>query len=349
MVAMNSITRDNEVHGAKTPWALCALAVCALMGCALGAARSDSSDEAPSQAAASPASPAGAPSLYVVDAANTLQSFDADGNSLRKFQFNPQVGTLNGGLTLFKGIVYATSVKGEGAEVTSRVFAYDAVSLKQVRLHLGAFTVPGDSGAPAAAGTYRAIIYNPDTDRFYVASDRLGLLVFDRLGAYVPRAGAPDAKAAPVSGLAYDSTQHALWGIIDRRTVKFGADGSGPLPGLPALGAQYRHGRGAVALAYCPGADAGALGEIAVTFGDPRLGPHSFGTGRTYDAGGKPIGTSYGGKIVNAHAMSCSPRGEVFIAADNGLLQYTVEGARGASRSYSQQLTAPIYGVLATD
>ena len=346
MVAMHSITRDNEVHNARIRWGLCTLATCALMGCALGAARSDNSDEAPSQAAASPASPAspaGAPSLYVVDAANTLQSFDADGNSLRKFQFNPQVGTLSGGLTLFSGNVYATSVKGEGAELTSRVFAYDATTLKQVRLHLGAFTVPADSGAPVSAGAYHAIVYTPVTDRFYVASDRLGLLVFDRLGAYIPSTSASAAKAAPVSALAYDSTQHALWAIVDRHTVKFGDDGSGPLPGIAPLGAQYRHGRGAVALAFCP------AGGLAVAFGEPRLGPHSDGSGRTYDSGGQPIGASYAGKIVNAHAMSCSARGEIFIAADNGLLQYTVQGAQVESHAYAQQLTAPILGVLAAN
>jgi hypothetical protein len=344
MVAMNSTTRDNEVRGARTRWALCAWIACALMGCALGAARNETSDEPSSQAAVHPT---GAPSLYVVDAANTLQSFDADGNSLRKFQFNPQVGTLNGGLALFEGHVYATSVKGEGADVTSRVFAYDAITLKQVRLHLGAFTVPGDSGS---AGAYRAILYNPVAGRFYVASDRLRLLVFDRLGAYIPRTGAPAEKAAPISALAYDSTLHALWGVIDRHTVTISHDGA-PLPGLPALGAQYRHGRGAVALAFCPGDGDGAdpAGALAVAFGEPRLGPHSVGTGRTYDAGGKPIGTFYGGKIVNAHAMACSSRGDIFIAADNGLLQYTVEGAKSGSHSYSQQLTAPIYGVLATN
>jgi hypothetical protein len=275
-----------------------------------------------------------------VDAANTLQSFDAAGNSLSKMQFNPQVGTLTGGMTLFHGAVYANSVKGAGAELASRVFAYDAITLKQVRLHIGAFVVPPDAGG---AGTYSAIVYNPTSDRFYVASDRLGLLVFDRLGAYVPRV---DAKPAPVSALAFDSAQHALWGIADRHTVRFGDDASGPLPGIAPLGAQYRHGRGAVALAFCPGDGAGAL---ALAFGDPRLGPHSFGTGRTYDAGGQPIGTAFGGKIVNAHAISCSPRGEIFIAADNGLLQYTLEGTQAESHHYSQQLTVPIYGVLASN
>ncbi len=98
-----------------------------------------------------------------------------------------------------------------------------------------------------------------------------------------------------------------------------------------------------MALAICPD------GALAVAFGDPRLGPHSTDAARTYNADGQPIGSSYGGKIVNARAMSCSSRGELFIAADNGLLQYTVEGAQGSSHSYSQQLTAPIYGVLAAN
>jgi hypothetical protein len=287
-------------------------------------------------------SPPGTPALYVVDATNTLKSFDEQGNELAEAKFKTEVGTLTGAMALYQGRLYAASAKAEAGNATGRVFAYNATTLKQVALHLGAFKAPAGVGD---IGTIRAMVYEPGSDRFYVASELLGLLVFDHAGGYVSRAGA----SAAASALAYDTNQHVLWGIVDRHVVKFSADGSDPLPGLAALGAQYRHGRGAVALAYCPGAGDGALGSLAVAFGASGLGPRSVDTARTYDAGGKPIGTSYGGKIVNAHAMACSSRSEVFIAADNGLLRYTVQGAQGGAHSSAQQLTAPIYGVLAAN
>jgi hypothetical protein len=316
----NRVARDNEPHRTGSQWGLRACVACALIVCAFGAKGDDAS--------------VGAPTLYVVDAANTLRSFDANGAALGTFLFNPEVGALTGGMTLFHGHVYAISTKGKGTEAVSRVFAFDAATLKQVRLHIGAFAPP--AGGPAA-GKYSAIVYDPDADRFYVASERLSVLVFDRLGAYIPHEG---VKPVSVTALAYDTNQHVLRGIVDRHVVKFAADGSGPLPGLAAEGAQYWHGRAALAIAYCAVEDgSGSPGSIAVTF--------SSGAVRNFDAAGKPSGAPYGAKLINARGMSCSSHGEVFIAADNGLQEYTVQGAKRDVSKFSQALTAPIYGVLA--
>jgi hypothetical protein len=319
-LTMNRVARDNETHRTGSQWGLYACLACALIACAFGAKGDDASVEAPT--------------LYVVDAANTLRSFDANGAALGTFQFNPEVGALTGGMTLFQGHVYVISTKGKGTEAVSRVFAFDAATLKQVRLHIGAFAPPANG---PAAGRYSAIVYDPDADRFYVASERLSVLVFDRLGTYIPREG---VKPLSVTALAYDTNQQVLRGIVDRHVVKFAADGSGPLPGLAAEGAQYRHGRGALAIAYCAAEDgSGAPGSIAVTFSSGAVG--------NYDAAGKPSGALYRAKLINARAMSCSSHGEIFIAADNGLKEYTVQGAERDVSKISQALTAPIYGVLA--
>jgi hypothetical protein len=320
LMTMNRVARDNETRRTGSQWGLYACVACALIACAFGAQGEDAS--------------VGAPTLYVVDAANTLQSFDANGAALGKFKFNPEVGALAGGMTLSHGDVYAISTKGKGTEAVSRVFAFDAATLKQVRLHIGAFAPPADG---PAAGKYSAIVYDPDTDRFFVASERLSVLVFDRLGTYIPR---KDVNPVSVTALAYDANQHVLWGIVDRHVVKFAADGSGPLPGVAASGAQYRHHGGALAIAYCAAQEgSGSPGSIAVTFSSGAVG--------NYDAAGRPSGALYRAKLINARAMSCSSHGEVFIAADNGLKEYVIQGAERDVSKIPQALTAPIYGVLA--
>jgi len=143
--------------------------------------------------------------------------------------------------------------------------------------------VPADSGAPAGAGgagTYRAIVYNPDADRFYVASDSLGLLVFDRLGAYVRAPARLPPGIGP--GLRFHTAcplgnHRSAYREIQRRRQRAASGSTTPRRAVPARPR-------AVALAFCP------LGALAVAFGDPRLGPHSVGPGRTYDADGKPSG-----------------------------------------------------------
>jgi hypothetical protein len=288
------------------------------------------------------------PALYVVDSQNTLHSFGDGGTPLRTMQFNAEIGTLNGGITLAMGNLYVTWVKpandGNIDGDRSGVFAYDRITLRQVRLHIGAFKLKDAALNP---GAMHSIVYDPHSDRFYVATDRLGLLAFDRAGGYIPRA--PESTLS-VSSAAYDPTHHSLWGIVGRHAVvQFSEDGNGPLTGFPATGPRYRHGHGALALAYCAieGRDAGPLDAVAVTFAEAKAGSRGVGTGQTFDPAGKSIGSPYGTTIVNPHGMACSSRGEVFIAADNGLLEYTFQGSSLNPSVYSQGLSGPIYGVLA--
>lgn len=283
-----------------------------------------------------------APALFVIDSANTLYSFDAHGKALQKMVFKSTVGTLNGGMTLAMGKVYVSYVKAADRGVGGGVFAFDATTLRQVRLHIGAFTMPGDAGDP---GVIHALAYNPGNGHFRVATDRLGLLAFDRAGQYIPTS--PES-AGSVSAVAFDSTHTTLWAISGRAIVQYDEQSNSPVPRIPAAHAFGGHGRDPSALAYCSIAGGGTIpgAVIAVVFG--RTNPaHHTGTGQTYDIAGKPLGPSYGGKIINPHGMSCSSRGEVFIAADNGLLEYTVRGAIFPPAEDLQQLRSPMYGVLA--
>ena len=66
-----------------------------------------------------------------------------------------------------------------------------------------------------------------------------------------------------------------------------------------------------------------------------------------YDTSGNLLSAPFGGAITRLHNMSCTTNGYVFIAADNGLLEYN--SASGASVALPAGgfagLTAPIYGV----
>jgi len=287
------------------------------------------------------AQPPGAPALFVIDSANTLYSFDARGKSLQKMVFKTSVGTLNGGMTLAMGLVYLTYVKAADQGVGGGVFAFDATTLRQVRLHVGAFTASSAAGDP---GVMRAIVYNPRNGHFHVATDRLGLLAFDRAGQYIPR---PPESTSSMSAVAYDSAHATLWGIADHAVVWYGEESNSPLPGFPAAHAFDGRGRQPLALGLCstPGDGTSPVDAIAVAFANTK--PGRPGTGQSYDRAGKPIGASYSGKIINPHGLSCSSRGEVFIAADNGLLEYTLQGAVLPPAGDLQQQGSPMFGVLA--
>jgi hypothetical protein len=297
---------------------------------------------------AAQSAPPGEPALYVIDSRNTLYALDGSGNPLHTMQFKTEIGQLNGGIALAMGNVYVTWDKpaddGRVEGDRSGVFAFDQATLRQVRLHIGAFKLKDAAVNP---GAMRGIVYDPHSNLFYVATERLGLLAFDRAGTYIART--PESTLS-VSSVAYDSTRHSLWGIIDRdAVVQFGEEGNAPLPGLPPTGAWYRHGHGALALTYCAteGQDAGPLTAVAVAFGEAKTGSRGAASGQSFDTAGKPIGSPYGSKILNPHGMACSSHGEVFVAADNGLLEYTLQGSPLNPSVFSQGLSGPIYGVLA--
>jgi hypothetical protein len=84
-----------------------------------------------------------------------------------------------------------------------------------------------------------------------------------------------------------------------------------------------------------------------VAFGEAKTGSRGAASGQSFDTAGKPIGSPYGSKILNPHGMACSSHGEVFVAADNGLLEYTLQGSPLNPSVFSQGLSGPIYGVLA--
>ncbi|MGB6354284.1 MAG: hypothetical protein WBF21_09925, partial [Steroidobacteraceae bacterium] len=262
----------------------CAFAACFYSIAAIGSGDAPPADDT-SQAISSTndasrsATPA-APAVYVVDSSNTLRSFDVNGNSLQQRQFNSALGYLNGGMTLAMGLVYATWAKPDGAG--GGVFAFDARTLRQVRLHLSAFTVDAASGP----GTLQGIAFDAHQNRFYVATQRLGLLAFNSFGVYIPR---DPQSTSSVAAVAYDSSQHSLWAIVDRHAVaQFSEESGTSLPGIPAKGAPYRHARGPLAVAYCAASDGGsAPNAIAVAFGGTEAGSDAAGAGQSYDAAGK--------------------------------------------------------------
>jgi hypothetical protein len=147
-----------------------------------------------------------------------------------------------------------------------------------------------------------------------------------------------------VYSIALDAERGSMWGVLDRRAVERFADDRDPKAlSFSAQGAPYRHGRGPIALAYCnSGGDGGA---IAVVFSNKKT-QSTPGAGQTYDFAGKPIGNSYGGTVVNPHAIACSSHGEVFVAADNGLLVFDLQGIPKPPPGALQALHDPIYGVL---
>jgi hypothetical protein len=336
---MRSLTSTRSRRSAKISLlGLCAILI-AMVG--LSGAQDATSDVlADNGAGAQP----GAPALFVIDSANTLSSFDVHGKSLQKMVFKTTVGTLDGGMTLAMGRIYVSYVKAASRGAGSGVFAFDAITLKQVLLHIGAFSVP--DGA-SDAGVIRAIAYDPDDGRFHVAVDGLGLLAFDRSGQYIP---GPSKSTAAISAIAYDSKHTTLWAIADQAVVRYGEENASPLFGVPVAHAFGVRRRAPSALAYCSvgGDGASAAEAIAVVFGGTNSGHHgSAGTAQSYDVAGKPIGSLYGGRIFNPHGVSCSSRGEVFIAADNGLLEYTVQGSIATPLGDLRQLSSPVYGVLA--
>jgi len=285
---------------------------------------------------------AGGPAVFVIDSANTLRSFDVNGNALQKMQFKSEVGDLNGGMTLAMDKVYVTWVKSAGNEAGGGVFAFDAVTLKQVRLHIGAFNVPAAVGDP---GERHGIAYDPQVDRFFVASDHLGLLTFDRSGKFVPR---PVQSALSVSAIAYDFGHKSLWGIVAHKLVTFSGENMTLNPGPSGTDAPSRRGFGAAAVALCTEGvdDAPPLTVIAVAYTGLGAGSH-LGSGQTYDVAGKHMGASYGAKILEPRGISCTSSGEVFIAAQNGLLEYTLQGAAISPPGELGGLSSPLRGVLA--
>ncbi len=300
-----------------------AAAALALLGCAVcGAAAPD------------------APAVYAIDSSNTLQAYDAAGRRLASLPFRAELGRLNGGIALALGNVYVTWEKPRSVDPPepekSGVYAFDRISLRPVRLHIGAFK-PADTDADA--GAMRAIAYDPGNERFYVATERSGLLQFNNAGVPVPR---NSESRRSTSSVAYDSDRRILWSIVDHHEViRFDVEAGVSLPDLAATGGS-RPARGSrpLALAYCPG---GSSGIVAVAFGSAKGG--GAATAQLFDAKGAPLGSAR--KIAHPNALSCSSSGELLVAADQGLMKYAVGSSTIPSSVQWEGLSPPVYGAMA--
>jgi hypothetical protein len=276
----------------------------------------------------------GEPALLVVDSSSTLSSFDADGKALQQTQFKPELGKLTGGMALAMGKVYVTWVQPSGQ--WGGVVAFDRLTLRQVRLHIGAFA-PSDRANDPGAG--RGIIWDPERQRFYIATEHQGLLAFDRAGGPIPMTG---GTAVPTLAVAYDSASHSPWTIDDHGQLARWSDDGAQTPGFRVRG--VNHSR-AASMSYCPAGE-GSDPIIAVALRAAKAESRAAGAVQIFDSTGKSL-SFHGAKIADPHALSCSSRGELFVAAGTGLLEFKLQGPALTPPGDLARLSAPLYGVLA--
>lgn len=294
-------------------------------------------------------STAGPAVLFVVDATNTLWGFDADARLVASAPVSAEIGRLNGALAPAMGMVYAvidrTAERGGGEWVV----AFDARTLKQRFLHRGAFTIPPPDGdaAPLTPGAYRSFAYDDDAQRFFVATDGAGVLTFDRVGGYVPGASAPQGALSSVAR----GRSPVLWLVTARHDLVRHAAGEGQADAtLPRTGPLYAGGQGPVALAHCPPTGDEPAGVLAVASARAASSPaRRTGLVQLVGEDGAPIGKRFAATITAPHAISCSSHRQVYVAADNGLLEFTPQGQPVAAHGDLGRLVAPVLGVLVTD
>jgi hypothetical protein len=299
-----------------------------------------------------PATPATAV-IFVVDSTNTLWGFDTDARIVATVPVSASVGRLNGALTFAMGRVYAVIDRAPDTGGGNWVVAFNGKTLKQNFLHRGAFTLTLDPDAPAGSplvvpGEMDSLTYDEAAQRFFVATTRAGVLMFDRVGMYVPRL--PESMLA-VSSIALDRAHKLLWAATDHRAImKFAEDANAPVAELPRTGSLYRGSSGPRAVAYCTGGGGYSADVLIVAFGSAVAGSRSgHGAAQAFDTDGKPVGKRLAGKIIAPHAISCSTQRQIYIAADNGLLEFTPQGQQVRPRGDFAKLTAPVLGVLAVN
>jgi hypothetical protein len=281
------------------------------------------------------------PSLYVVDVSNTLSAYGRDGSLLQKVTLDPDKATLNGGIAVGEGHVFVTYYRPDGKDLVAGVVAFNAVTLHPTMLHQGAFHAPAELGD---AGLFRAITFDPGKQQYHLASDKLGPLVFDRFGKFVSRLpGGPTAASA----LTFDRAHHALW-LVDgsHRLVVYRGESDAPTSPTDAAAAGVRPKRGfaPVAAAVCGSDDSAVLAVVYAS-----TGRGAAGAGQAYDPAGKPLGKGFAGKIANPHAIACTADGTVYVAADNGLRGFTLQGEPVPLGADLAALTGPVKGVYAVE
>jgi hypothetical protein len=288
------------------------------------------------------ATPPAAPVVFVVDSTDTLSSYDPAGNLLGRVALNAPVGALNGaGITVAQGIVYVTVGPAAG-KISGGVIAFNASNLHPVGL-----------GSDAFAGLVNpvGIAYDPVNAQFYVA-DRSGtVFAYDSAGSPL---GEPPFDAA--TNLAYDAISNTLWLASDigqsnsQGIHEFNADLSTAqtinsqtqfVPPAPFSAATDNP----VAIAYCPNSGGGRVDLVIVGFAGFASGGGPVAA--SYSTTGAGFSGAFTGTTGNIHAMSCSSLGQVFVAADNGLLEYNITGsAIGPATGAFPGLTPPVYGVF---
>jgi DNA-binding beta-propeller fold protein YncE len=283
--------------------------------------------------------------VYVIDSTYTLFEFDPSGHLIASVKLPGQaasVGTLNGGgITVDANNVYVTL----GAPSTG-IAAFTRATLQPVTLGAGAF---------AGLNTPRGIVFDPANAQFYVANGGSTVTTYDDSGTATGSFLQSGGIYGP-SGIAYDATDNALW------VANYTGGGSSVSPqyGIAdftaggSLIANFPTAASPAGTPFAPPNNTGHEMPYWISYCGSSLAvgfiSDSSGSGISeaagYSTAGALLGAGYAG-ITNLHAMACAPAGNVYVAADNGLLQFnTVSGASVALPSGGfAGLTAPIYGV----
>ncbi len=288
------------------------------------------------------------PALYVIDSTLTLFGFDANGNKLTSTALPAaaagSIGNLNGGgITVDANNVYVTL----GAPSNS-VVAFNKFNLQPVSLPSGSF---------AGLDTPRGIVYDSNNRQFYVGNGGSTVTAYSAAGA--PLAiSFPSAVYGP-SGVAFDPVDRTIWvanytggsgvganyGVAEfnengslAQTFNYATQFVAPVNGSREL---------PYAIGYCVSSGGAPANIVAVGFLSDNSG-QGQSEGGGYSSSGIEIGTQFVNTLTNPHAMSCASTGQIYVAADNGLLIYNVTGSEiGPATGAFSALKAPIYGVFA--
>ncbi len=288
----------------------------------------------------------GAETVYVIDSTYQLFEFDAQGNFVASVNLpgsTSSVGNLNGGgISVDANNVYVTL----GAPST-RIVAFNRTTLAPVTLSAGQFT---------NLNTPREIVFDPANSQFYVANGGSTVTIYSAAGVYLSTFNQTGPGIYGPSGIAYDSIDNTIWvanytGGSASANPTYGvaefspsgtivknfptANTNAPTPFAPPVNTGHEM---PYTISYC--ANALAVGYISDGSGSGKSEGGGYNTSGT-------LAAPYAGTITNLHATACDPQGNVFVAADNGLLEYN--NATGAGIALPAGgfagIKAPIYGV----
>lgn len=289
----------------------------------------------------------GVEAIYVIDSTYRLFEFDAQGNSVASVNLpgsTSSVGNLNGGgITVDANNVYVTL----GAPSTG-VVAFNRTTLAPVTLAAGAFS---NLNAP------RAIVFDPINTQFYVANGGSTVTVYNAAGGYLSSFNQSSPAIYGPSGIAYDPIDNSIWvaNYVGGTSSTTPAHGISEWNPNDSLIMNFPSSNTNPPMPFAPPVNTGHELPYAISYcgNELAVGYISDGTGsgiseaEGFSTAGTPLGVPFGGTITNLHELACDPSGNVFVAADNGLLEYN--DATGASVALPSGgfagLMPPIYGV----